>query len=921
MKQRFALHTMLLLFLMVIDVYAEDLDGTAAIALQGNLPEAGLFAASNSFSQNTTINVTNLENGKTTQVVIAKGLDASDYGFLLTLSRDAAAALGIYGRDIVRVRAALPADSAAFSRYNDGRSFSGDPDYDPRAFVRSNAMPFTGTTPAQPSQSGQGTAYAGTETVQPFHTYSPLPQNSATTMPLSDALSLQSGQNVPPNVVSVPPSPVDPVIIVMPTVPQDISVQGQGSSRAYSYNSSPLSEPQASSRVLSSPARATASGPYQDPGETEIILRSPDLVISAPLPEVDLSQSSTKTPDDTSTETASSSPKMEIEGRSEVSSAPLVFYIKDPDEIQTDLPNPSVHLPEDEPPDSEPDIPTTTLEPSEDEIKSDLMEPDYEEQAQAEEPLVESAAERALSPTDGSEDHPTAYLPFSEPIETDRSIAAHEPDYAVSGGESDAPAVTAVEESDNPTVDTPAADPAEASQPIEVDEPAYINEPYLAENDPDDQTTEDASAFGVGDGEPLQDAAIPLADTTVLAEEPAPSEDAFIDESDYPVDAGAPVVDVTSSLGEPTQPDNTHLNEPGYALSGEGATDNTAADATTLMAEPAPAYDDGLAEPGYSATEADAADGRMPDYDLDDAALLGALDEPSSTGEEFGADSFGELAAIDEEGNDPTQLDEWLTINEPGFQIDHVDAGQAVPEEEYPLSAIEPPEPDYQRFEEASTPDSAVVSETAPADGEWILNEPAYTRHEADAGSQQQEGPPEQDGAVRDEPDYLAVEETTETGPVFGVGGGEEFPWNSAVTQPDNPEYFSGLLPPNERTAFFINEPVVSITESVDKIEERAPPVVITPEIRIENKLPPAALIESTAGLEAGKFYVQIGGYTNAERIEAVMREFADVYPLVLMGKRYILIGPLNEGESNALEQRFRARGFTNAFVVKRTGS
>jgi hypothetical protein len=52
------------------------------------------------------------------------------------------------------------------------------------------------------------------------------------------------------------------------------------------------------------------------------------------------------------------------------------------------------------------------------------------------------------------------------------------------------------------------------------------------------------------------------------------------------------------------------------------------------------------------------------------------------------------------------------------------------------------------------------------------------------------------------------------------------------------------------------------------------------------------------------------------ERVEAVMRDLGGTYPLVVMGKRYILIGPLNEGESNALEQRFRARGFPNAFVV-----
>jgi hypothetical protein len=455
MKQKFSVHAILLLFLSVMlgpeTVYSEDLDGTAAIALQGDLPETGFFAASNSFSRNTTVNVTNLENGKTTQVVITKGLDISGYGFLLTLSRDAASAIGIYGRDIVRVRVTLSTDSAAFSRYNDGRSFSGDPDYDPRAFIRSNSVPFSGSTLSQAPQSGQGTIYSGTEPVQPFHTYSALPDNntspgsslSITTMPLSDALSLQSG--MPPNVVSAPPSPVDPVIIVMPTVPQDLSAQGSGSSLAYSYGASPLSEPPVSSRVLSSPiTRATATGPYKDPGETEIILRSPDLVINAPLPEMGPPRPSTGSAIVSSVETVppSSSPPMGIVGdRSEVSSAPQVFYIRDPDDIRTDLPNPSVYLPEGEsqgrgsavvvPPvtGSGPDLPVTNPLSSEEEIKRDVTEPGYNapgggsafsEQAQAAEPLVESVVERAL-------------LPPLEPIETTEYGLVNVPEYREPG--------------------------------------------------------------------------------------------------------------------------------------------------------------------------------------------------------------------------------------------------------------------------------------------------------------------------------------------------------------------------------------------------------------------------------------------------------------------------------------------------------
>jgi hypothetical protein len=107
------------------------LDGTASVALRGELPDTGFFAASNRFPLNTTVNVTNLNNGKMTQVVVTKGLEASGDGCLITLSRDAASAIEIYNRDIGRVRVTLPDIFVPFFPYHDGRGFSGGPDYDP----------------------------------------------------------------------------------------------------------------------------------------------------------------------------------------------------------------------------------------------------------------------------------------------------------------------------------------------------------------------------------------------------------------------------------------------------------------------------------------------------------------------------------------------------------------------------------------------------------------------------------------------------------------------------------------------------------------------------------------------------------------------------------------------------------------------
>jgi hypothetical protein len=131
------------------------------------------------------------------------------------------------------------------------------------------------------------------------------------------------------------------------------------------------------------------------------------------------------------------------------------------------------------------------------------------------------------------------------------------------------------------------------------------------------------------------------------------------------------------------------------------------------------------------------------------------------------------------------------------------------------------------------------------------------------------------------------------------VGGGEELPQETApitAETPEKAEYYSGPLTPFERTHFLVVEPQAAIEKDRD--------------------VPPPAPPEIPYRLEKGAYYVQIGGYSNAERIEAIVRELGATYPLVVMGQRYILIGPLNEGESNALEQRFRVRGYPNAFVV-----
>jgi hypothetical protein len=95
-------------------------EGAAVQAAADQLPETGYFAATNSFPRNTVVDITNLENGRTTRVIISGVLETT--GLLARLSREAAEAIGLQNGSIGRIRMSQPADSIAFSRFTEGES-------------------------------------------------------------------------------------------------------------------------------------------------------------------------------------------------------------------------------------------------------------------------------------------------------------------------------------------------------------------------------------------------------------------------------------------------------------------------------------------------------------------------------------------------------------------------------------------------------------------------------------------------------------------------------------------------------------------------------------------------------------------------------------------------------------------------------
>jgi len=92
---------------------ATDWDGVATVDPSGDLPGGGYSIATNAFPKNTVLDVTNLENYRTTRVVVVSGLENSS--LLATLSRNAAEALGIRSDSVSRIRMVQPPDDIAYS--------------------------------------------------------------------------------------------------------------------------------------------------------------------------------------------------------------------------------------------------------------------------------------------------------------------------------------------------------------------------------------------------------------------------------------------------------------------------------------------------------------------------------------------------------------------------------------------------------------------------------------------------------------------------------------------------------------------------------------------------------------------------------------------------------------------------------------
>ncbi|TFG85089.1 MAG: hypothetical protein E4H20_01270, partial [Spirochaetales bacterium] len=145
--------------------FAASWEGNAMMGSYGDFPASGFYAACNSFARNSSVEVTNLENGRTVTVLVTRGLETP--GIFMMLSLDAANALGLQSGRVARIRTAEP--KSAFELAPAKGSTTIDPDFNPRLYATEElkrlgyqldtapaaptasavaVVPKTGTTPA-----------------------------------------------------------------------------------------------------------------------------------------------------------------------------------------------------------------------------------------------------------------------------------------------------------------------------------------------------------------------------------------------------------------------------------------------------------------------------------------------------------------------------------------------------------------------------------------------------------------------------------------------------------------------------------------------------------------------------------------------------------------------------------------------------
>jgi hypothetical protein len=139
-----------LIILSTLGLGAAVWDGSAVSGVAGDFPDDGFYGACNSFPRDTSVTVTNLENGKTVTVTITRNVD--NPGVFIALSPKAAAELGMRAGSSARIRAtALTASQAETSLPPARAGETADPDFNPKVYVEREKAAVAAAAAAAPA--------------------------------------------------------------------------------------------------------------------------------------------------------------------------------------------------------------------------------------------------------------------------------------------------------------------------------------------------------------------------------------------------------------------------------------------------------------------------------------------------------------------------------------------------------------------------------------------------------------------------------------------------------------------------------------------------------------------------------------------------------------------------------------------------
>lgn len=123
-----------------------------------------------------------------------------------------------------------------------------------------------------------------------------------------------------------------------------------------------------------------------------------------------------------------------------------------------------------------------------------------------------------------------------------------------------------------------------------------------------------------------------------------------------------------------------------------------------------------------------------------------------------------------------------------------------------------------------------------------------------------------------------------------------------------DPRFFIGPIPPIQRP-----------------VPRSAPPATVSyapPPQAVPAPTGPVFSVPVNSQLERGKYYIQIGAFSQPDTLEVAVARVNKNYPLVVQPGGSpnnivyrLLIGPLNVGESGAVLQRVKSIGYPDAFV------